>query len=979
VDSRRSPDLIAHPRSAREIAGVLDRMLDNVQFAPAGTDPLRDALVQISARYGEIITKCINAAPGLHLDAFSELLGGRPRPAAAARAHVSFKPAAGAARGPDEASRSLPASRRPVLVPMYTRLAAQSGAGGEPPIFETLADLELVRAEPARALFVDAGHRRVAPVDAMLSEAGFAGDLSFAPVNYELHISQSAAFGVSGLQRVRVQIDVHDAGSRDAFSQLEWVVVTPEGDVPLIVERDTTGGLSQSGEVVLVPPSAWPTVSVDGSETRRLTLRLRHRVEAIGTDPQWRPPRLAALAIHTTAATGPRAVTAAYQEAAPLDISKDLFPFGERPRFGSVFHVLCPEFGEPGARIEMLMRLTNPEGATAAPIPPVSREGHPRILWEIATTNGFQAIAADDGTQSLTQHGALVFTVPNDVAAVAIAGKIGPWLRARLVSGHYGSIPAAEGTSIVVMRAPAIQSLAVRSTLVRGPLRPDHLISCGALTSVQIDPSFPSPIDAFPSPDTGGPALYIGLDALGGALSAFDVLAKDVVISWHVRPMPHPPPVILGEPAASALTLRWQVRTAIGWRDTTMVDGSAGLTRSGIVKLTLQDEPAEWLGGTVDPPRRKLAWLRILWPAEPTPDEMPQLPLGLTINSVLAQHSQHLTNEIVGSGSGRKDQVFKALRTPIIGAVVLQVREADDDWVTWNEVETLAASDAESRDFTVDRSTGELRFGDGRFGRIPPPGANNIRLHQYATGGGGVGNQPAKAIAQIRSAVPAVESVINLEPASGGLDAEDAARVRAHASAWLRHRDRAVCADDFAELALKASPEVARAFCIAGADLGVARPGGVREFEIEAGVVSTIVIPRTTDPCPQPSPTLLETVKHYLDARRAPVGRLVIVGPTYTRVSIKLQVAPTAGWSPSSVANECKRRIIEFLHPLTGGPDGCGWALGQRPHQSDLYGLLDGIDGVDFVRGLNLSIAAPTGMPIIVAAGTICVEPIGGL
>jgi hypothetical protein len=52
--------------------------------------------------------------------------------------------------------------------------------------------------------------------------------------------------------------------------------------------------------------------------------------------------------------------------------------------------------------------------------------------------------------------------------------------------------------------------------------------------------------------------------------------------------------------------------------------------------------------------------------------------------------------------------------------------------------------------------------------------------------------------------------------------------------------------------------------------------------------------------------------------------------------------------------------------------------LGRQPHRSDLYRLLDAIDGFDFVRGLNLSIDAPTGMPIIVAAGTIDVEPVSG-
>ena len=151
MNPRPSPSFVEHPRSTHEIAAVLDRML---RFAPPGTDQLRDALVQIAARYGEIVTQCLNASPDLHLEAFSELLPALARPAAAARVHVSFRPAPGAARRPDEESRPIPASRGPVPVPMYTRLAAQAGGSGEPPIFETLADLDLVRAEAVRALVV---------------------------------------------------------------------------------------------------------------------------------------------------------------------------------------------------------------------------------------------------------------------------------------------------------------------------------------------------------------------------------------------------------------------------------------------------------------------------------------------------------------------------------------------------------------------------------------------------------------------------------------------------------------------------------------------------------------------------------------------------------------------------------------------------------------------------------------------------------
>jgi hypothetical protein len=163
----------------------LDQLLDDGGFAPHDTDALRtgtlrDALVQIAARYGEIVTQCLNASPDLHLEAFSELLGGRARPAAAARVHVSFKPALGAAKQPNEESRPIPASRGPVPVPMYTRLAAQAGAG-EPAIFETLADLELVRAEAVRAQFVEQATAN--PMTARSCRAGFGGDVlsSLAP------------------------------------------------------------------------------------------------------------------------------------------------------------------------------------------------------------------------------------------------------------------------------------------------------------------------------------------------------------------------------------------------------------------------------------------------------------------------------------------------------------------------------------------------------------------------------------------------------------------------------------------------------------------------------------------------------------------------------------------------------------------------------------------------------------------------------
>jgi hypothetical protein len=47
-------------------------------------------------------------------------------------------------------------------------------------------------------------------------------------------------------------------------------------------------------------------------------------------------------------------------------------------------------------------------------------------------------------------------------------------------------------------------------------------------------------------------------------------------------------------------------------------------------------------------------------------------------------------------------------------------------------------------------------------------------------------------------------------------------------------------------------------------------------------------------------------------------------------------------------------RLAAFLHPLTGGLDGAGWAFGRKPYRSDLYALLEATPGVDHVQLLRV-------------------------
>ncbi|MCM0593898.1 MAG: baseplate J/gp47 family protein [Gloeotrichia echinulata DEX184] len=126
----------------------------------------------------------------------------------------------------------------------------------------------------------------------------------------------------------------------------------------------------------------------------------------------------------------------------------------------------------------------------------------------------------------------------------------------------------------------------------------------------------------------------------------------------------------------------------------------------------------------------------------------------------------------------------------------------------------FTGQDSRDRHYVIDRITGEIRFGNSANGLIPPIGIGNLRIRRYQTGGGTVGNRPANTIVQLKTTVPYVDKVTNPEPATGGANAEIIESLIERAPRTVRHGTRAVTFEDFEDLAMLATPEVARAKCV---------------------------------------------------------------------------------------------------------------------------------------------------------------------
>ncbi|MCZ8222590.1 MAG: putative baseplate assembly protein [Microcystis sp. LE19-84.1B] len=420
-------------------------------------------------------------------------------------------------------------------------------------------------------------------------------------------------------------------------------------------------------------------------------------------------------------------------------------------------------------------------------------------------------------------------------------------------------------------------------------------------------------------------------------------------------------------PPMSPVRLSWQYWNGQAWSKLTVDDGSENFTLSGLIKFLV---PADCqTKAEFDLSERY--WLRVQWE---TGDYLiePRI-INLALNTTFASQTITIVKEILGSSNGSENQIFQTTRFPVLQNPQLEVREPEkpselelerlklqgnsnpitpipnsrEVWVQWQQVPDFYGSTSRDRHYVLDQLTGKIRFGNGRNGLIPPLGTGNLRIARYQTGGGKAGNKPVDSIVQLKTTVPYIEKVTNLQAAAGGAEAETLESLRDRLPETIRHRDRAVTLEDYEDLAKLASPEVARAKC-----LPLHWLGDPPEQAPRRGTTSIIIVPRSEALKPLPSLELISRVEKFLRARACPTVEILVVGPPYIPVSVNVEIALSSLEGASAVEQAVKATLEQFLHPLTGGLDGNGWDFGREPYKSDFYALLEAVPGVSYIRRL---------------------------
>lgn len=967
-------------------------------------------LIRIFGRMAATVSDRLNRVPEKNFLAFLDLLGTQILPPQPARVPLTFYLASGV---PENTT---------ALVPAYTQISAPPAEGEEEEVvFETESDL-LVTPVQLQAVFVrqpskDKYSDRTLQATGKQDTAflAFEGEDT---IEHSLYLACEPVFSLSETKTVTLNIRSANVSTFNLQS-LTWYywnnsdwkklnpVITTENNLCKLIFNDLP---------------ALPVQTLNQRSGRWLKAELNSSF--VGDRSSLSVERITASVDITNSQLK---LDQCFFNTVPLDLNKDFYPFGEQPRFNDTFYLANQEiFSKPGFTVKINVKISDKT---------IKKDGGVEIAWEFYNGliwQNFGKSSANnpalesqqnfsDRTQAFTQSGEITLTIPDTIQPVTIDGINNYWLRARIVKGNYGTEATyrqrmKENQPVYVNEVPIYE-------LIPATFAPP------SIQSISLKYSSDSPLSNCLSFNNF--TYRVHLTDFQPFVTAADENSNPTLYLGFDRPFPNRAIALYFQvetPTATELSatttnptkprLVWEYFNGKDWMKLNAIDETAAFADRGLIKFIGPSDFSETqeFGKT-------LYWLRVCWESGDFRLQ-PRLHRILT-NTIWASQNTTLQNEILGSSNGNPNQIFRTVQSPILPDQQLEVQEqtippteeqqeieklegtdaitidrdekgeVENVWVRWHEVADFYGSGRRDRHYKINRLTGEIQFGDGQYGLIPPQGRNNIRMTRYKTDGGAKGNKPAATINQLKTTIPYIDRVTNLEAAGGGSDREPIDRVKERGQKFIRHRNRAVTVQDFEDLAYEASPDIARVKAIAPTYNPLTdelwldreltqqqREERVQELKkIKAGFVKLFIVSRNDSPQPIPNLASIERVETYLRDRASPTLKLWVGSPQWLQVSVTAEVIPISLEVADRVRTAVIQRLETFLHPLTGGVSGQGWEFGRKPHKSDFYSLIEAIEGVDYVRSLSVAISPeppPPPEPFLIFSGSHDIIIIGG-
>jgi hypothetical protein len=961
---------------ARDRFAVLADLLAHAPGYTPGWSPAPGSaglsLATIFARYAEILIEGLNQVPERSFLAFLSSIGASLLPAQPARAPLVFSlmdtsPLDVFLPANSQAAAVLaPPPPSPLLSPAESAQAPGAGEAGSAVVFSTTQAITLTRSKLAALYSLDPASDESSDHTAQ-AQTGFTFFADRLPNEHALYLGHDALFALAGVADITLAVTPGPGspGGRKLELDIDWEYLSQDSWLPLEIVDDRTNKLTQGGQIVLRkscgPDARQDVVGGQSSYWLRGVLRTPlPPASASNTLPLI--DTLQARLGFTKAGLQPEA---AFTDAFQVDTGNNFYPFGRQPVRYTTFYLASEEaFQRRNAQIKLVFDFSERGRA--------GTEAALALDWEYFDGQAWQSLESGfdfkDGTVDFTEDGSVSFVCPLDWEKTQVNGQENYWLRVRISTGDYGHplqlSLTSDGTETTVeadestLKPPVVASLLLEYTYQTDSELPDHCLAFN-------DFVFEDHTHACQWPRQSFTPFHPVADAQAAVYFGFDQRLPSGLISLYLDV--EPPLVEGGE---SAPTFLWEYQSERGWTELSVLDETGGFLHSGMIQfIGPQDALPE--DGLYGPLYRLRARLK-------QGDTLPEFtPSRIWLNGVWGTQRQVFENEVLGASDGSSGQTFSFLRRagPVLEGETVEVREwtgrgeawqtavqevepedlrfeydpitreTSAAWVRWHAMPLFYSAGPDDRCYVIERSSGLLRFGDGEHGLIPPAGSRIAAT--YNSGGGLAGNVPAGGISELRTGVPYLMGVTNPVPASGGTATEQLSALEPRGAQQVRHRGRAVAAEDFEWLALQASPGVARARC-----LPLRGPYG----DGQRGWVSLVLVPHSLDPRPVLSEELKRRVKGALQAAApaSAAAHIRLLDPEYVPVRVIADIAPKVPGEAAAVGARLRQRLNSFLHPLSGGPLEAGWSFGQPVYRSQVARLVEETEGVDYAAQVTL-------------------------
>lgn len=442
-------------------------------------------------------------------------------------------------------------------------------------------------------------------------------------------------------------------------------------------------------------------------------------------------------------------------------------------------------------------------------------------------------------------------------------------------------------------------------------------------------------------------SFFLGLDLIRESVANIDKF-KDELLTIRVYLYENDLPEIgkhdFETPSISlSCHITWEYFTSQrGWINLDVQDDNTNaLTNSGEITIKLpfqQNDKGKIAGFDND-----LYWIRCRITSGQY--EIPPRISSILLNTISASHGDTQYYVDVGQSNGLPDQIFEIkdknnldMTIPILKLDVKVV--LDDQEISWKRVDDFDGSGPDDLHYTANFPNGSIQFGNGVQGRIPPVGGKIVINYTKLLNEVFVKPETTFTLSYEKGQTNA----INYLPSTKEIDNETIEESMARTRSEINTPFKAVSSNDFEYLSIHTP------------GLRVARTKAfVSDVQDEENTVSIIVVPFSFSTKPIPSIGFLDTVCRHLDKHRLITTKLKVIGPDYVGISVNVNVTIKQKNSPENVKERIKEKLDSFLSPISRNQEQNAWPFGRDVFKSEIYSVIEEVEGVDCIMELNLS------------------------